>query len=132
MDGAEDYIVKPFEGDELLARMNIILRRREHVPAKPPRALIFFGLYIDTRSRTVYVNDIPVPLTPKEYDLLLLLSRNPGQVYTREMLIDIVWGDDFFGSPRTVDTHIKTLRNAIRPYHEHIVTIRGVGYRFDE
>ena len=130
--GAEDYIVKPFEGDELLARMNIILRRREHVPAKPPRALIFFGLYIDTRSRTVYVNDIPVPLTPKEYDLLLLLSRNPGQVYTREMLIDIVWGDDFFGSPRTVDTHIKTLRNAIRPYHEHIVTIRGVGYRFDE
>ena len=130
--GAEDYIVKTFEGDELLARMNIILRRREHVPAKPPRALIFFGLYIDTRSRTVYVNDIPVPLTPKEYDLLLLLSRNPGQVYTREMLIDIVWGDDFFGSPRTVDTHIKTLRNAIRPYHEHIVTIRGVGYRFDE
>ena len=130
--GGDDYIVKPFEGDELLARMNIILRRREHVPAKPPRALIFFGLYIDTRSRTVYVNDIPVPLTPKEYDLLLLLSRNPGQVYTREMLIDIVWGDDFFGSPRTVDTHIKTLRNAIRPYHEHIVTIRGVGYRFDE
>ena len=61
------------------------------------------------------------------------LSRNPGQVYTREMLIDIIfWGDDLFGSPRTVDTHIKTLRNAIRPYHEHIVTIRGVGYRFDE
>lgn len=130
--GAEDYITKPFSQKELLARLKVILRRGAGKVDLPIHNLVFDGLRIDTSSHTVFVNDREAVLTPKEYQLLLLLAKNPNQAFSREMLLDQVWGQDYYGTDRTVDTHIKTLREALQPCQYYIATVRGFGYKFDE
>lgn len=129
--GIDDYVVKPFSPRELMMRVNVIISRRS-APEEParPRAE-FAGLAIDFAARLVYVDGERAEMSPKVYDLLTYLVRNKGLALTREQLISNVWGYDFFGDDRTLDTHIKLLRLALGPYRDFIVTIRGVGYRFE-
>lgn len=129
--GIDDFVVKPFSCSELMARINVFLRRTNSLKNIPCRTISCNGINIDTVSRTVYVNEKEVQLTPKEYELLLFLSQNPNRAFSRETLLNEVWGHDFLGSDRTVDTHIKTLRESIKPCHNCITTIWGFGYKFD-
>ena len=129
--GVDDYVVKPFSPRELMMRINVIINRRSpHSDAQHERAE-FGGLVIDFAAHIVYIDGQPVDLSPKVYDLLTYLVRNQGVGLTREQLISNVWGYDFYGDDRTLDTHIKLLRLALGPYRDHVVTIRGYGYRFD-
>ncbi|MCL1816469.1 MAG: response regulator transcription factor [Clostridiales bacterium] len=127
---ADDYVVKPFSPRELLMRVSAILRRFGKSPL-PRELLNFEGLSIDAAGRLVYVDGQRVELSPKVYDLLWYLVNNRGIALTREQLISAVWGYDFFGDDRTLDTHIKLLRNSLGPYRRFVVTLRGVGYRFE-
>jgi two-component system response regulator ResD len=128
--GADDYLVKPFDGRELVARCNAILRRGRPQPEEGTR--IRRGpLLIDEGSRTASLNGRPLPLTPKEFDLLLLLASHPGQVFSRDRLLDAVWGYDFAGAPRSVDTHVKNLREKLGDAAGLIQTVWGHGYRFE-
>lgn len=137
--GADDYIVKPFSPRELLLRVEAILKRVS-APAAPPAPAVqepakevytVEGLVADVTARIVTVDGRRVEMSPKEYDLLFYMLRNRNIALTREKLICDVWGYDFYGVDRTLDTHIKLLRKSIAPYSNHIVTLRGVGYRFD-
>jgi DNA-binding response OmpR family regulator len=127
--GADDVIIKPFSGKLLMARINIIIRRGGRTETMP-RRLIFEGLCIDTVSRTVYVDGETITITPKEYKLLMFLVQNRNKVLTRETILQSVWGEDFFGTDRTVDTHVKMLREHIKPYDKLIDTVWGTGYMF--
>ncbi|MCL1905559.1 MAG: response regulator transcription factor [Clostridiales bacterium] len=127
---ADDYVVKPFSPRELLMRVAAILRRVGKSPL-PKELLTFEGLSVDAAGRIVYVDGQRAELSPKVYDLLWYLVNNRGIALTREQLISAVWGYDFFGDDRTLDTHIKLLRNSLGPYRRFIVTLRGVGYRFE-
>lgn len=129
--GADDYVVKPFSPSELMARVRVFLRRSGSSENATLKKLSFGGLYIDLSSREVYIEENSVELTPKEYELLLFLSQNPNKAFSRNMLLNEVWGYDFSGSDRTVDTHIKTIRKRIRPYQDYISTVWGFGYRFE-
>ena len=132
--GADDYVTKPFSVKELLARIKAVLRRTEiRSTAEQAEVFEFRGLRIDARSYEVTVDGKRVDLSPTEFKLLKFLSRNPGRVYSREKILDKVWGDDAFVEPRTVDVHIRRLRSRIerdesRP--DYIVTVRGAGYKF--
>jgi len=131
--GADDYVIKPFSSAVLLARLKVLLRRSgaRRAPGDTGRhKLTFGGLRIDSASRIVYVDDIPVSLTPREYDLLVFLAQNPNMAFSRNDLLNQVWGYDFYGSDRTVDSHVRMLRDAIKPYQNYIVTVWGFGYRF--
>lgn len=130
--GAEDYIAKPFSIRELLARLRVILRRKAGQEKQIARNLVYGPIHIDTISHVVYVDDQKITLTPKEYELLVLMAKKPNQAFSREMLLNEIWGPDYYGTDRTVDTHIKTLREALRPHHNCIATIRGFGYKFNE
>jgi len=130
--GAEDYIIKPFSGKQLVAKVKVILRRTSGQAKLSERNIVFDGLHIDTFSHKVFIEDSQIFLTPKEYDLLVFLSKNPNKAFSREKLLTQVWGDDYMGTDRTVDTHIKTLREALKSQHNHISTIRGLGYMFTE
>ncbi|NLI54995.1 MAG: response regulator transcription factor [Clostridiales bacterium] len=128
--GADDFIVKPFYPREVLARVKVFLYRTGSRANNTPSKIAFNGLFINTLSREVTVDDRPVSLTPKEYDLLFFLSQNPNKAYSREALLNEVWGYCFTGSDRTIDTHIRSLRDNIRPYDGYIVTVWGFGYKF--
>ncbi|MDR1572215.1 MAG: response regulator transcription factor [Clostridiales Family XIII bacterium] len=129
--GIDDYIVKPFSPKELMARINAVLTRRggSQEPAAPP--IVFEGLEVNIAARSVTVDGEKVELTPKEYDLLFYLVQNRNIAMSRDKLLSNVWGYDFFGDDRTIDTHIKNLRNNLGPYRDCIVTLRGVGYKFE-
>jgi len=131
--GVDDYVTKPFSPRELMARVGTILRRHANKTPEPKKdVLTFGGLVIDIPARIVTVDGKNAELTPKEYELLFYLVKNKGIAISREQLMADVWGYQFFGEDRTVDTHIKMLRANLGPYREHIVTLRGMGYKFVE
>jgi len=129
--GIDDYIVKPFSPKELMARINVALSRRVIATANPMEPLKFGGLEINVAARSVTVDGVKADLTPKEYDLLFYLVHNRNIALSRDKLLSDVWGYDFFGDDRTIDTHIKNLRNNLGNYRDYIVTLRGVGYKFE-
>ena len=129
--GIDDYIVKPFSPKELMARINVILARRNTASQNKSDVLQFGGLEINIAARTVTVDGQRVELTPKEYELLFYLIENKNLALSRDKLLSDIWGYDFFGDDRTIDTHIKNLRNNLGPYRDYIVTLRGVGYKFE-
>ncbi len=129
--GIDDYIVKPFSPKELMARINVILARRHASSHNKSDVLKFGGLEINIAARTVTVDGKRVELTPKEYELLFYLIENKNIALSRDKLLSDIWGYDFFGDDRTIDTHIKNLRNNLGPYRDYIVTLRGVGYKFE-
>lgn len=128
--GIDDYIVKPFSPKELMARVNVVLSRR-NTAAGNPDILKLGGLEINIPARSVTVDGAKAELTPKEYDLLFYLVHNKNIALSRDKLLSDVWGYDFFGDDRTIDTHIKNLRNNLGNYRDYIVTLRGVGYKFE-
>jgi two-component system, OmpR family, response regulator ResD len=128
--GGDDYIVKPFSPGELIARIEAIMRRAYHNKQKNEN-LSFGPLVIDERGRKVTVDGDPVVLTLKEFDLLLFLAKHHGQVFSREELLAKVWGYDYTGNARTVDTHIKTLRMKLKQANDFIQTVWGIGYKFE-
>lgn len=130
--GVDDYVVKPFSPKELMARVNAILARsgsRQQVG--PGEQWEFGGLRIDPPGRDIYVDGEKISLTAKEYDLLYYMVLNRNIVLTREQILNAVWGYEFPGEDRTVDTQIKMLRNSLGAYRDMVVTIRGVGYKFE-
>lgn len=130
--GVDDYVVKPFSPKELMMRVGAIMNRtRPRSGTENRETAIFGGLEIDFDARIVTVDGTRVELSPKEYDLLVYLVKNKNRALTREMLITNIWGYDFYGDDRTLDTHIKLLRKSLAAYSKFIVTIRGVGYRFE-
>ena len=129
--GIDDYVVKPFSPKELMARVKAVLARIAASQPQTPARQVFEGLEIDMAGREVYVNGQKANMTPKEYDLLFYLVRNRNLALTRDQLLEEVWGYDFFGDDRTVDTHIKMLRNSLGEYRKFIVTLRGTGYKFE-
>ncbi|MDD4776327.1 MAG: response regulator transcription factor [Syntrophomonas sp.] len=127
--GVDDYLTKPFSPKELLARIKAILRRAAANESGPQA--IFEGLVLDFDARTVKVDGQTASLTPKEYELITFLARHPRQVFSREQLLDSVWGYDYAGDTRTVDTHVKMLRESLGVYRNYIVTVWGTGYKFE-
>ncbi len=130
--GADDYVTKPFSPKEVMARINAVTKRRAAKKSESGNQILKFeGLEIDMAGRNVYVDGEKAELTPKEYELLFYLVRNKGIALTREKLLYDVWGFDFYGDDRTVDTHIKMLRGNLKDYRKFIVTLRGLGYKFE-
>lgn len=135
--GIDDYVVKPFSPKELMLRVNALMKRaggRSGVPVQPKNEVVTLaggGLRADLTARIVYVDGKRAEMTPKEYDLFFYMLKNKNIALTREKLICDVWGYDYFGDDRTLDTHIKLLRKSLGKYADYIVTLRGVGYRFD-
>ena len=130
--GADDYIVKPFEMKELMARINAVLRRRE-LPDDTKKKLVFDKLVINLDSYELIVDGKKVDTPPKELELLYHLASTPNRVYTRNQLLDEVWGFDYFGDSRTVDVHIKRLREKVENVSDQwaLKTVWGVGYKFE-
>jgi two-component system, OmpR family, alkaline phosphatase synthesis response regulator PhoP len=132
--GADDYITKPFNVRELIARVRAVLRRTEARPDSEKREQFAYkGLQIDYGSYEVTVDGEKIDLGPKELKLLQFLTGHPGRVYTRDQLLDYVWGDEAFVEPRTVDVHVSHLRSAIeedKKKPQYILTVRGIGYKF--
>lgn len=129
--GIDDYVVKPFSPKEVMARVNAIVKRNSQAAAQASDVEKFEGLEINFTSRDVFIDGEKANLTPKEYDLLFYLVRNKNIALTRNKLLEEVWGYDFFGDDRTIDTHIKMLRNNLGVYRKFIVTLRGLGYKFE-
>ena len=129
--GIDDYVVKPFSPKELMMRVAAILKR-SGTQAEAREAVEIGELKVDFTARRVTLGDRVLELSPKEYDLLFYLVRNRGIALTREKLLSEIWGYDFFGDDRTLDTHIKLLRRQLGPYAGRITTLRGVGYRFEQ
>ncbi len=125
--GVDDYVTKPFSPRELIARIKAVTKRNKDQSERKK----FDGLEIDTLAHEVYVDNHQINLTAKEYDLLLYLIQNKNIVLSRENLLSHIWGYDFYGDDRTLDTHIKNLRNNLGKYRDFIITIRKVGYKFE-
>lgn len=129
--GVDDYVVKPFSPKELMMRVTAILKRSQKSNISTTDRFTYKGLCVDFSARTVEIDGERINMTPKEYDLFFFMVKNKGLALTRETLISKVWGYDFFGDDRTLDTHIKLLRKSLKDYAKLIVTLRGVGYRFE-
>ncbi len=128
--GSDDYVTKPFSPKEVMARIHAVIKRAGG--EKKPRDIYEFeGLKIDMVGRNVTVDGERAELTPKEYELLFYFVENAGVALTRERLLNQVWGYDFYGDDRTVDTHVKMLRGNLKEYRKFIVTLRGLGYKFE-
>ena len=132
--GIDDYVVKPFSPKELMLRIGAVLRRSNGVApgGEAHQTAVIQGMTVDYTARKVTIDGEEIELSPKEYELLFYLVRNRGIALTRDKLISEVWGYDFFGDDRTLDTHIKLLRRQLGDYAKYIVTLRGVGYRFEK
>ncbi len=128
--GVDDYVTKPFSPKEVMARINVVTKRHNQ-KEDTGDVVTFEGLTVDMAGRNVFVDGEKVDLTPKEYEILFYLIKNKGIALTREKLLYDVWGFDFYGDDRTVDTHIKMLRANLKEYRKFIVTLRGVGYKFE-
>lgn len=124
--GVDDYITKPFSLKELIARIKAVLKRYNNLDY-----YIYKNLKVDFQGHVVTINDKEIKLTPKEYELLVYFINNKNIAISREQLLSKIWGYDFFGDNRTVDTHIKMLRNNLGDYRDLIVTVRAVGYKFE-
>ena len=130
--GVDDYVTKPFSPKEVMARINAVTKRRSAGKEEPKNDVYKLeGLTIDMAGRNVYVDGEKAELTPKEYEILFYFVKNRGIALTREKLLMDVWGFDFYGDDRTVDTHIKMLRSNLKQYRKFIVTLRGLGYKFE-
>lgn len=132
--GVDDYMVKPFSPKELMARIKVLLKRNQVSTSTnlSTNEIRYQELRIDLDGRSVYIQDEQISLTPKEYDLLSFLAQNPKKVFSRDQLLTSVWGYDFLGDHRTTDTHIKMLREHLGIYRKWIVTVWGIGYKFDQ
>lgn len=130
--GVDDYVVKPFSPRELMMRIAAILKRVTGGASDAPEIVTLGNLTVDFTARRVSIGDQVLQLSPKEYELLFYMVRNRGIALTRERLISEVWGYDFYGDDRTLDTHIKLLRRSLGSHAERISTLRGVGYRFEK
>lgn len=130
--GVDDYIVKPFSPKELMMRVQAVLKRSKASQEIAQKDIMQSeGLKIDFTGRLVYIDEEKIDMSPKEYELLFYMAKNKGVALRREQLLNQVWGYDFYGDDRTLDTHIKLLRRSLRYYSKFIVTLRGVGYRFE-
>ncbi len=129
--GADDYITKPFGMMELVARIKALLRRTQSETLSSP-TLTYKGITIDVTARTITIQGAPVTVTLKEFELLHLFIKNPGKVYTREDLLEQIWGYTFEGESRTLDVHIRTLRQKLGDCGKHIETVRGIGYKLGD
>lgn len=131
--GVDDYVVKPFSPRELMARIKALIARsriqKEQIQTN--NEIIYDGIRVDLDGRSVYCEGNEISMTPKEYELLSFLVQNPRKAFSREQLLTSVWGFDFIGDDRTVDTHIKMLREHLGEYRRWIVTVWGIGYKFD-
>ncbi|MGM9666002.1 MAG: response regulator transcription factor [Eubacteriales bacterium] len=135
--GIDDYVVKPFSPKELMLRVDAIMKRAKEKEKAPENkneivSLANGGLVADLTARIVYVDGERVDMSPKEYELFFYMLRNKNIALSRDKLLQDVWGYDFFGDDRTLDTHIKILRKSLGKYSDFIVTLRGIGYRFEE
>lgn len=131
--GADDYMVKPFETRELVARIRAVLRRSEGPATEEEREVIYPNLSVNLSTYELKLSGKTVDIPPKELELLYYLAKNPNRVFTREQLLDEIWGYDFFGDSRTVDVHVKRLREKIEPHEQNwsLKTVWGVGYKFE-
>ena len=125
--GADDYVVKPFSPKELVARVKAVIKRSNGLK----NVYKISGLVLDDQAHDVFIDDEKIYLTPKEYDLLKYFILNKNVALSREQLLTNVWGYDFFGDDRTIDTHVKTLRKSLGAYGNYIKTVRGIGYKFE-
>ncbi len=125
--GIDDYMTKPFSPKELMARIKAVTKRNTSQDA----IYTFEGLVVNDSAHEVMVDNVKINLTPKEYDLLLYFIKNKNIALSRQQLLEQVWGYDYLGEDRTIDTHVKTLRNNLQKYRKFIITIRGMGYKFE-
>jgi DNA-binding response OmpR family regulator len=130
--GIDDYVVKPFSPRELMMRIKVVISRNSKEEQAQEREIFRIeGLMVDFTGRTVSIDGKRIDMTPKEYDLLFYMVKNRNIALTRNKLITDVWGYDYFGEDRTLDTHVKLLRSSLGDYRNYVVTLRGVGYRFE-
>lgn len=131
--GIDDYVVKPFSPKEVMARVNVIIDRhiRQKNETNQKQKICIDGIEIDVTGRNVLIDGYKADITPKEMDLLIYLAKNQNIALSREKILCEVWGYDFYGGDRTVDTHIKMLRNSLGIYKDHIITLRGIGYELE-
>lgn len=130
--GVDDYVIKPFSPKEVMARVRVIIERNRSGDRQGVHLRMQYGgLEIDTVAHNIFIDGAKIDFTPKEYDLLIYLVKNEGIALSREKLLSDVWGYDYYGDDRTVDTHVKMLRGHLGAYRDYIVTLRGLGYKFE-